>query len=99
MPSQPELPLSAARLVDYVDAHGGTDDAMLLLEIVLASSHPDFVTSLASASLLPLELREAVCDFVRYVLIDGLTASQQQSLFSWAQHKMLAGPGSAKPNS
>jgi hypothetical protein len=99
MPSQPEFPLSAARLVDYVDAHGGTDEAMLLLEIVLASSHPDFVMSLASARLLPLELREAVCDFVRYVLLDGLTASKQQSLFSWAQRKMLAGPGSTRPSS
>jgi hypothetical protein len=95
MDSQPGLPQSAARLVNYVDANGGTDDATLLLEIVLASSHPDFVMSLASARLLPLELREAVCDFVRYVLIDGLTPSHQQSLFLWAQRKMLAGPGSA----
>jgi len=95
MDSQPYLPESAATLLQYADAHPGTDETLVLLEIITAGTHPDFVMSLASARLLPLELRATVAEFVRYALIDGLAQEQQHFLFSWAQRKMMDGPGQA----
>lgn len=95
MDSLPDLPESTATLIQYADAHPGTDETLVLLEIIAACSHPDFVMSLASARLLPLELRANVLEFLRYVLIDGLAQEQQHFLFSWAQRKMMDGPGPA----
>jgi hypothetical protein len=92
MDTPPDLPESAVALIHYADAKPGSDEAQLAVETILAGSHPDFVMSLASASLMPPELRQAVSDFVRSALIDGLTQEQQRYLFSWAQRKMLAGP-------
>lgn len=88
----PDLPESAVALMQYTDAKPGTDEALVAVETILAGAHPDFVMSLASARLLPPEVREAVSSFVRHVLIDGLTQEQQQYLFSWAQQRMMAGP-------
>lgn len=95
MHSPPDLPESAATLIQYADAHPRADETLVLLEVIAAGSHPDFVMSLVSARLLPLELRATVVDFVRYVLIDGLAQEQQQFLFAWAQREMMDGPGPA----
>jgi|GEM_PF-3427948 len=96
MDHQPEMHDGAVTLIRHVEEHGGTDDALVILEIILACTHPDFVMSPASAAFLPANLREAVADFVRIVLLEGLSEAQRGSLFSWAQRKMMAGPGAPR---
>lgn len=92
MDHQPKIHDSTGTLIRHVEEHGGTEEALVILEIILACTHPDFVMSPANASLLPADLREAIADFLRTVLLKGLSEAQRGSLFSWAQRKMMAGP-------
>lgn len=96
MDHQPEMHGGAVTLIRYVEEHGGTDDALVILEIILACTHPDFVMSPASAAFLPADLREAVADFMQTVLLDGLSEAQRGSLFCWAQREMMAGAGAPR---
>ncbi|WP_371765520.1 hypothetical protein [Massilia sp.] len=86
------MPDTARALVDYVDQNKGAEASSVIIEIVLASCHPDFVMSLVSATALPSSLRRAISDYLTYILLHGLTREEQQKLFAWAQAKMLAGP-------
>ena len=92
MPRQTDLPESALALVDYVDQNTGTEASSVIIQIVLASSHPDFAMSLVSATALPSGLRRAISDYVTYVLVHGLSFEERRDLFAWAQAKMLEGP-------
>ena len=51
MDHQPGMHDDAVTLIRYVEEHGGTDDALVILEIILACTHPDFVMSPASDGL------------------------------------------------
>jgi hypothetical protein len=88
-----DLPGSAATLICHADAARERDEVLMIAEIFLACTHPDFLMSPAATRLLQPGLRIAVAEFLREVLIDGLTEHQRASLFTWAQEKMLARPG------
>lgn len=92
MPRQPDLPDPALVLVDYVDRNPKSSASAVILEIVLASTHPDFVMSLFTATALSSSVRRAISDYLTYTLVHGLANEDQQNLFAWAQAKMLAGP-------
>jgi hypothetical protein len=86
------LPQPVSALMTYVERGQRTEVTYAVLEIILASCHPDFVMSLATARLLSPALRMAIADYLRHVLIHGLDDGQQTFLFNWAQDKMLAAP-------
>jgi len=92
MPHQNDLPDSALALVAYVDQHARSEASLIIIEVVLASTHPDFVMSLVSACGLPSAVRRSIAGYLNHVLIHGLTDDERQTLFAWAQEKMLAGP-------
>lgn len=87
-----DLPESASILIHAVETAQQKDHAYAILEIILACTHPDFVMSVTNAAMLPAELRQAVSDLVRTVLLEGLEQAQAARLFSWAQGKMMSGP-------
>lgn len=93
MDPEPQMHQSAAPLIRHVEEHAGTADALIVLEIILACTHPDFVMSPANAAFLPAAVRRQVVEFLRSVLLDGIPEEQRASLFSWAQREMMAGPG------
>lgn len=96
MDRQPQMHDCAVTLVRHVEEHGGSENALVILEIILACTHPDFVMSPASAALLPGHLRDAIVNFMRIVLLEGLEEAQRGYLFSWAQRKMMAGHGTPR---
>jgi hypothetical protein len=92
MPATDELPQPAVALITYAETEPRDEVVQVLVEIVLASTHPDFVMSLATACLLPQNLREAISDYLSYTLLTGLNEKQRNALFSWGEAWMLSRP-------
>jgi hypothetical protein len=96
MEHHPELQQSALELIRLVNDSAARDDNLVILEVILACAHPDFVMSPASAASLPTGPRTAVAAFVQTVLRDGLSDTERAFLFRWAQERMLSGPGAPR---
>jgi hypothetical protein len=78
-------------VVAYLDQNTRLAASRVITGIVLASTHPDFVMSLATATTLPFSLCRAISDYLTYVFVYGLTDEERQNHFAWAQAKMLTG--------
>ena len=90
MRDQINLPDSVVALMAYVDDAGWTEQAELVVHVIMSSVHPDVESSVATAALLPRALRHQVAKFLNDILIDGLSDEQRHAIFSWTQCWALA---------
>jgi hypothetical protein len=88
--NQINLPDSVVTLMAYVDDAGWTEEAELIVRILMSSVHPDVESSVAMAALLPRTLRLHVARFLSDILVDGLGDEQRHTIFSWTQCWALA---------
>ncbi|MCS0584310.1 hypothetical protein NX784_22220 [Massilia pinisoli] len=77
-------------LMAYVDDAGWTEQAELIVHIVMSSVHPDVESSVATAAFLPRTVRLHVAKFLSDILVDGLSDEQRHAIFSWTQCWALA---------
>lgn len=87
---QINLPDSIVTLMAYVDDAGWTEQAELIVHIVMASVHPDVEASVASAAFLPRSVRLHLANFLSDMLVVGLSDEQKHAIFSWTQGWALA---------
>jgi len=87
---QINLPDSAVALMAYVDDAGWTEQAELVVHVIMSSVHPDVEASVATAAFLPRTLRVHVAKFLNDILVDGLSDEQRHTIFSWTQCWALA---------
>jgi hypothetical protein len=93
MPSmqiQTPLPDSVVALMTYVDDAGLTENAELVVQIMMSSVHPDFESSVATAAFLPADVRMNVSGFLNSVLVQGISDEQRSAIFCWTQCWALA---------
>lgn len=79
------LPDSVTALMNYVDGAGWTEHAELVVQIMMASVHPDIEASIATAALLPRGVRMSVARFLGEILAGGFSDEQRHAIFSWTQ--------------
>lgn len=87
---QINLPDSVVTLMAYVDDAGWTEQAELIVHVIMSSVHPDVEASVATAAFLPRTLRLHVAKFLNDILVNGLSDEQRHTIFSWAQCWALA---------
>jgi hypothetical protein len=90
MQIQTTLPDSAVALMTYVDDAGWTEQAELVVQIMMSSVHPDLESSVATAAFLPPGVRMNVAGFLSAILVDGISDEQRHAIFSWTQCWALA---------
>lgn len=90
MRNQINLPDSIVTLMAYVDDAGWTEEAELIVHIVMSSVHPDVEASVATAALLPRSVRLHLANFLSDILVIGLSDEQKHAIFSWTQGWALA---------
>jgi len=90
MRDQTNLPDSAVALMSYVDDAGWTEHAELVVQLMMASVHPDVEASVATAAFLPRGVRAHVARFLSDVLGEGIDDAQRQAIFAWTQDWALA---------
>jgi hypothetical protein len=90
MQIQMNLPDSVVALMGYVDDAGWTEQAELVVQIMMSSVHPDLESSIAMAAFLPANVRTDVAGFLGTILSDGISDEQKQTIFSWTQSWALA---------
>lgn len=84
------LPDSAAALMTYVDDVGRTENAELVVQIMMSSVHPDIESSVATAAFLPPGVRGDVGRFLTEILADAFDDEQRCAIFAWTQCWALA---------
>jgi len=87
---QTNLPDSIVTLMAYVDDAGWTEQAELIVHIVMSSVHPDVEASVATAAFLPRSVRLHLANFLSDILVVGLSDEQKHAIFSWTQCWALA---------
>ena len=90
MQTQTTLPDSVVALMTYFDDAGWTEQAELVVQIMMSSVHPDVESSVATAAFLPCSVRTNVAGFLSEMLVDGLSNEQRNAIFSWTQCWALA---------
>jgi hypothetical protein len=74
----------------YVDDAGWTENAELVVQIMMSSVHPDVESSVATAAFLPRSVRTNVADFLNAILMEDMSDEQRHAIFLWTQCWALA---------
>lgn len=90
MQIQMNLPDSVVALMAYVDDAGWTEQAELVVQIMMSSVHPDLESPVGMAAFLPHDVRSNVAGFLSSILLDGISHEQRHEIFSWTQCWALA---------
>jgi hypothetical protein len=90
MQIQANLPDSVVALMAYVDGAGWTEQAELVVQIMMSSVHPDIESSVATAAFLPRSVRMDIADFLSTIVREGVSDEQRLEIFSWTQCWTLA---------
>lgn len=90
MQIQTNLPDSVVALMAYVDDAGWTEQAELVVQLMMSSVHPDVESSVATAAFLPHSVRMNVAGFLSAILVEDLSDEQRHAIFSWTQRWALA---------
>jgi hypothetical protein len=90
MQDQINLPNSVVTLMAYVDNAGWTEEAELIVQLMMSSVHPDVESPVAATVFLPRSVRINVADFFSEILVEGISDEQRHAIFSWTQCWALA---------
>jgi hypothetical protein len=88
--NQETFPDSVSTLMSYVDNAGWTEQAELVVQIMMSSVHPDVESSVANAAFLPRGVRKDVANFLSEMLVDNFSDEQRHAIFTWTQCWALA---------
>lgn len=90
MQIQTNLPDSVVALMSYVDDAGWTEQAELVVQIMMSSVHPDVESSVATAAFLPGSVRRNIVGFLSAILLEEINDEQRHAIFAWTQHWAVA---------
>lgn len=85
MLDQKNLSASVVALMAYVNETGWTEEAELVVQIMMSSVHPDIESPVATATFLPRSVRLNLADFLKQILLEGISAEHRHQIFSWTQ--------------